>query len=314
MKKFLLSLLTMAVCSTMAFPWGSAGHAYIDSRLFNDCRPLIQANAIYGGMVPDVFDYVFSVPCKADISNVTHTRFELIWNSVWNRPGKALAYGFVSHNDVWGADFTAHHSGITFGATEGYVIAKAKMLMEAAPLPPELPIPAELALELYHNFVETAVDVLIMRIDPAIGRKITAAALLRTPLFPAVLGHAYGFMFASCFGSVASAAETIAAVEKEFRKSMLLYGQALCQDEATAVQLLAGQTADLAEGFLGMPLPMPKEEVTALVVQLVQGAMQLCENDFAAEIEATVVQVGNRMNDMGFVLDLNGRDLESWIR
>lgn len=180
--------------------------------------------------------------------------------------------------------------------------------MEAAPLPPELPIPAELALELYHNFVETAVDVLITRIDPEIGRKITAAALMRTPLFPAVLGHAYGFMFDSCFGSAAKAAEAIAAVEKEFRKSMLLYGQALSQDEGTAVQLLSEQTADLAEGFLGAPLPLSRDEVVALVVQLVQGAMQLCEYDFAAELDATVVQVGERMNAEGFPRVFVGRD------
>lgn len=308
MKKVLLSLLTLVVCSPLAFPWGSAGHAYIDSRLFSDYGPLMRANAVYGGMVPDVFDYVFSVPCKADISNATHTQFSMIWSAVWSRPGESLAYGFVSHNDLWGADFSAHHSGITWGAGEGYVIAKAKMLMEAAPLPPELPIPSELALELYHNFVETAVDVLIKRIDPVIGQKISSAALLRTPLFPTVFGRTYRFLFASCFGSAANAAEAMAAAEKEFRKSMILYGQALRQDEGTAVQLLSEQTADLAEGFLGAPLPLSREEVVALVVQLVQGAMQLCENDFAAELEATVAQVENRMRAEGFVLDAESRD------
>ena len=311
MKKFLLSVLAMAVCSAMAFPWGSAGHAYIDSRLFNDYGPLMQANAVYGGMAPDVFDYVFSVSCKADISNATHTQFGAIWDSVWNRPGKSLAYGFVSHNDLWGADFTAHHSGITYGSAEGYIITKARLLMQAAPLPPELPIPSELALELYHNFVETAVDVLIKRIDPAIGRKMTSAALLRTPLFPVVMARAYKYQFAPCFGSAAIAAEAMAAAEKEFRKSIILYGQSLCQDEGTAVQLLSEQTADLAAGFLGAPLPISKEEATALVVQLVQGAMQLCENDFAAELEATVVQVGNRMNAEGFVLAWESRDSKS---
>lgn len=308
MKKVLLSVVSMVVCSAMAFAWGSAGHAYIDSRLLDECGPLMQANAVYGGMVPDVFDYVFSVPCKADIANATHTQFTMVWNALWNRPGKALAYGFVSHNDLWGADYSAHHSGITFGMGEGYVIAKAKMLMAAAPLPPELPIPSELALELYHNFVETAIDVLIRRIDPAIGQKITAAALLRTSLFPTVLGRTYGALFASCFGSAASAAEAIAAVEKEFRKSMVLYGQALSQDEGTAVQLLSQQTADMAEGFLGAPLPMSNDEVVALVVQLVQGAMQLCEYDFAAELDATAAQVGERMNAEGFPRILNGRD------
>lgn len=308
MKKVLLSVLAMTVCSAMAFPWGSAGHAYIDSRLLEGFGPLIQANAVYGGMVPDLFDYVFSVPCKADISNATHTAFVAVWNSLRPKPGRALLYGFVSHNDLWGADFSAHHSCLTCSAGEGYIIAKARYLMEAGPLPPELPISPEQALELYHNFVETAVDVLIKRIDPAIGRKMTSAALLRTPLFPDALAEAYKIEFASCFGSTEAAAAAMAAVEKEFRQSMALYGQSLCQDEETAVLLLAGQTADLAEGFLGAPLPISRDEVVALVVQLVQGAMQLCENDFAAELEATVAQVENRMHAEGFVLDAENRD------
>jgi hypothetical protein len=308
MKKVLLSVLIMVGCSALAFAWGSAGHAYIDSQLLDGCAPLIQANAVYGGMAPDLFDYVFSVPCKGDISHATHSEFAVVWNSLRPKPGRALLYGFVSHNDLWGADFSAHHSCLTCGAGEGYVIAKARYLMELAPLPPELPVSPEQALELYHNFVETAVDVLITRIDPAIGRKITSAALLRSPLFPDALADAYKLEFASCFGGVESAAAAMKAVEKEFRQSLTLYGQALCQDEATAVQLLAGQTADLAEGFLGVPLPMPKEEATALVVQLVQGAMQLCESDFAAELEATIADVGKRMSEEGYVLVLNGRD------
>lgn len=306
MKKVLLSVVGMVVCSALAFAWGSAGHAYIDSRLLEGYAPVMQANAVYGGMVPDFFDYVFSVPCKSDISNATHTAFAAIWNAKWPRPGKALAYGFVSHNDLWGADFTAHHSGIIFGAGEGYVIAKAKWLMELAPLPPDLPIPGELQLDLYHNFVETAVDVLITRLDPTIGQKITSAALMRMPQCPDRIAEAYKLQFASCFGGAEQAAAAISEVEKGFRESMTLYGQCLCQDEATAVQLLAGQTADLADGFLGMPLPMPKEEVTALVVQLIQAAMQLCENDFAAEIEATIAQVAERMKAMGFRLAHDG--------
>jgi hypothetical protein len=129
--------------------------------------------------------------------------------------------------------------------------------------------------------------VLVTRLDPAIGQAIIRAALLRTPLFPAMLGRAYAPAFAGCFGSMANAADFVRAAEAGFRKTMTLYGQVMCQDEALAVQLLSEQYADLAEGFLGAPLPVSREETAALVAQLVGAAMQLCENDFAAEIQAT---------------------------
>ena len=71
---------------------------------------------------------------------------------------RALAYGFVSHNNLWGVDSTAHHAGRTVGLTEGYVIAKAKALGDTAPLPPQLGIPPEVAPTLYHAIVEAGVD------------------------------------------------------------------------------------------------------------------------------------------------------------
>lgn len=45
----------------------------------------------------------------------THYDIMKVWEAAQSKPGKALAFGFVSHNEVWGVDSTAHRSGITFG-------------------------------------------------------------------------------------------------------------------------------------------------------------------------------------------------------
>ncbi|MCL4477241.1 MAG: hypothetical protein M1508_13645 [Nitrospirae bacterium] len=63
-----------------------------------------------------------------DLYIATHYDFLKVWDASRNEVERSLAYGFVSHNDMWGADFTAHHSGRTYGQTEGYVIAKAEIL------------------------------------------------------------------------------------------------------------------------------------------------------------------------------------------
>jgi len=58
-----------------------------------------------------------------------------IKNAADEKLKKALAFGYFSHNGVWGADFTAHHSGITYGQGQGYVIAKAtELTLQVGPL------------------------------------------------------------------------------------------------------------------------------------------------------------------------------------
>jgi hypothetical protein len=304
MKKHLfLSLGLLLLGSGILFSWGSVTHLYIDEQV-NHRSGGLRLNACYGGLAPDFVNYLFSSPYLEDMYVATHYHFAPLWDEARSRVDLALAFGFISHNDEWGADYTAHHSGITYGAADGYVVAKAKELLAMAPLPPELPLSDAQAMTLYHEFVETAVNVLMKRVDPQIGVKVIESAMKRSPQFPFLLAKAYSRDFAPYFGGEAEAAKAIFAMEGEFRKIMILLGQALCQDEDTAVQLLSGQMADMAEGFLGGPLPIPKEDAAALIGQLVFGAMQLCQGDFFQEVQATVDQVGLLLSEHGY--DLSG--------
>ncbi len=136
---------------------------------------------------------------------------------------RAFAYGFVSHNDLWGADVTAHHNGLTFGQGQGYVIAKAQALqlsLSAALASLGIVLPDAVALDLSHNFVEYGVDVLVKRLDGRVGAANMAAdAVERNPTFPALLVQAYGDDAAAAVGSTRKeAAQLILAAEQSFRE------------------------------------------------------------------------------------------------
>lgn len=155
--------LMLLSLSTEAFSWSAATHAYIENQLGKK-RGLENSNEIYGGIVPDVFNYLFNYPAFLDyLYGQTHEDFIKVWRPARWGLEKSFAYGFVGHNDVWGADFTAHHLCQTCGTGEGYAITKARELLTIAPLPPELGIPEDVAIEIFHEIVENSVDILVSK-------------------------------------------------------------------------------------------------------------------------------------------------------
>ena len=294
-------LLTSLLIAPEASPWGSAVHAYIDDHLGAN-RPVRNANEMYGGMAPDVFNYLFDHPDQLQFLYAqSHNNFMRLWEVAHRRLGRSVAFGFVSHNDVWGADSTAHHQCTQCNAPYGYVIAKAQWMVKYASLS-ILGISDEVALEVHHNIVESAVDLLIRRQDPHVGQRITAAALLRSPDFPALLVDAYARDFSRHFDLTRSeAAKTITAAEMNFRRMMLQYGQILMQDDETAMQLVAEQLADQATTYLssfGVILPASLD-VVELAKRLLGYAMSLCEPDYTQEIQGTIDAVDHALHTHG---------------
>jgi hypothetical protein len=261
-----------------AFSWGWAVHTYIDEQ-FNTKWQIRNANLLYGGLTPDIFNYQFNTEALY-MHDETHNDFMKVWEAAQSKPGKALAFGFVSHNEVWGVDSTAHRSGITFGQigtipghpeAGGYVVAKAyilKGILEQIPEFNALQLPEPVALEVAHELVEYGVDILMKQIDPMIGAKITKAALPPNPNFPLLLEKAYA---------------------EEFAALMILYGQVLMQDDATAVLLISQQLAELASAFLaanGIILP-PGTDITPILQYGIMQSIDICKDDFSQEVFAT---------------------------
>ena len=303
---FTLGLVFLAVTlfHSEASPWGFATHAYIDGELEKK-NGQKNDNEIYGGLAPDIFNYVFDLPYQPLLYISTHDDFMRLWNSAQTGMDRSLAVGFVSHNDVWGADSTAHHNGITFGQSEGYVIAKAGLLARILGQVPEyqaLQLPEPITLMISHEFVEDGIDILMKRADPLIGQRITDAAVHRSKQFSDLLADTYADDFAGFSGmGHDDSVRFIKTAENEFRKKMALYGQALMQDEATSIFLISEQAAVMAEGFLaayGLVLP-PDVDLTPLIAFAIQQSMMLCAGDIQGELGATIEHVDRQLQARG---------------
>lgn len=289
--------LAFGLLVSSAYPWGSAVHAYIADHLGKKLAPQ-NLNEMYGIMAPDIFNYSFDLGPEGytAVYGATHYSFMKVWRAAIFPLGKAQAFGFVAHNDAWGADFTAHHAGRTVGLVEGYVVAKARLLLAALKTDPAyaaLELPDEIGLEVAHNLIENAVDILMKRVDPQIGMRVAGSGLLASPEFALLFIKAFASDLAPVFGGRVAFARAVVAADREFRKTMIAYGQALLQDEATAVDLLSGQMADLSRGFLasyGVILPAGVD-LKPLIVSAIQGGMAICAGDFLGEIQATTAFV-----------------------
>jgi hypothetical protein len=298
-------LVLSVFCVGNVFAWNWGVHAYIDDHL-GAIDPASNSNEIYGGVAPDLFNYVFDDHLYA----MTHKQFMKIWEAQ-SPSTKSYAFGFVSHNDKWGADSTAHHNCTSCGTRkkEGYVIQKAEYMVEYPPpaLSDLLAYVAsqnyDVAVEICHNFVEAAVDILIKQDDAQIGSKLMGAALGRSDAFPLLLVDAYAQDIATYLGmSFNDAANFVTTKEAEFRQSMVLYGFALMQDDATAVHLLSQQMASIAEAYLaanGITLPVPSDQLVPLIEQGIWAAYELCADDYKNEIDGTIGLVDGELQKRG---------------
>ena len=293
-------LLGLLLCPAPVWAWGSATHAHVADRL-GAVDGAANLNEIYGAMGLDTFNYLFGSPFQSQLHDLAHYQAMRVWQAAQggNWAARSAAYGFMSHNDVWGADYTAHHRGLTYGQSNGYVIAKTAALVNSSQLLPALNLPAPVAEELTHIVVETGVDVLLLDLNPTIGQKIMASTQVRTDAFPQLLVQAYAGDLALSPGD---AAALIYGTEAFFRNMMLGFGYALSFPPDQAVPLLAGQFADLASAYLdsyNITLNMDKDQIALFLAGFINEAMGLCRGDFAAEIDQTIAFVDGQLREHG---------------
>ena len=309
MKKTLSSFLGLILFLSLvapAFPWGSATHAYIATRI-GRILPFSNTNEIYGAMVPDLFNYVFNLNQDQMYWARYYTHgiytnqegFMQVWSKAsWWGYQKSLAYGFISHNDCWGADSVAHHSGRIVGQNVGYVILKSTELLTktidgfnlSASLSELGVTDSDDQLELAHNIFEVAGDIYLAQQHRFIGGRIIAASLLRSDDIITLLVKVFGSDWKSL----------IITAENDFRQNMILYGTILCLDQETAINLMARQMAQLGIAYLKARghTPPSLEEATILANKAIRAALTLC-SDYLTEVEATIEWVKFNLRSRG---------------
>src|SRR6266511_579709 len=297
--------LALTTAPGTALAWNAATHAYIAGALHKKAGqtadPQLLRNRMYGANGPDVFNYAFGQPffTIADYLHeyVTPDATLRAWDAARTSGDAnliAYAYGFVSHDNAFGADTTAHVEAITGAVKQGYVIAKAALLaqaLRAVLAQQQMDLPEDQLLLGAHVLVEAAVDLLVQaQLDPEIGVKLRDAVDLADPRIGDLLAAAYRAPLARYFaGGEAEAAATIVYVESQFRGIEHQYAEALAASRPDAFGPLAQFNAALAERLFDMPAAA----LYPLVEFGVGQAMTLVQDDFQREIFATI-RVGER--------------------
>lgn len=295
--------LLLAIISVSATAWERGTHAFIADKLKKANGPY-NIEEMYGAMAPDAFNYLFTAPYilyRDYLYDQTHHYFLKVQYAVKYGYEKASSYGFISHNNLWGADSTAHNASLTLLPDEGYVITKAKMLDEYLKsvstdyynLFKDYPA---VALEVCHNIIEAAGDIVLVRYDHSLGAKIMQIAARPKTNMQNLMVRAYAKGLSDFSQTTAApltpaeAEQFIRATENEFRTSCIAYGWLLQQDEATILENVMAQFKQLATAyFTALGLPVPDDTLLAALLQgAFQAAIGLIENDYMPEIMATI--------------------------
>jgi hypothetical protein len=316
MRRILMSVsvvLAVAAVPADCLAWGAITHAHLANRL-GERRDIENLQEMYGSTITDMFNIATDSPYSDLMYDCMHYRFERIRPYACTTLLEAAMTGIASHNDAWGADWTAHHRARSLPEPIGYVIYKAEALAPAleaqladllgsAGAPDAAALAHALAPDLAHNFVETAVDLLISRNeDPLIGYRLLVAAQLRGPGIPLMVARAFAGDLSGEFGvSRLEAWLFILGVEREYRELMTMYGGIFTRGFDEAVALLAEQGALYAEAILeaaaGVPVTVPPDLVGAF---LVEHAIPAVRDDYGREIALTCAYLEERLDEEGY--------------
>lgn len=159
--------------------WNPATHIYIAQKVY---PAYAQAPQLwYGAMAPDLSMYVPD-------PNAWSTAF---WDTHWIAPDlrpwartnaqRTFARGWITHNEMYGADHYAH--GLPPYYLAGYVTLRANLLAKAATISPDLA----------HYAVETAVDILMQTRHPELADELMGAVPESPTLVDGLLARVFAW-------------------------------------------------------------------------------------------------------------------------
>lgn len=280
--------LALVAATAVLQAWGPGTHTYVAYRLKEVGTN--KAELLYGAIAPD-FNLLASMSSTDPLFLATHYQALRPWEVAVTPQEKALAWGFASHNEAWGADRTAHIASLTLPDTgRGYVIQKAEALQQAltlqltaAHMDAFLPM---ITPDNCHFILEYGIDLLARRLDPYLGAKLVEAASHRSPQMGSLLARAYAP------GYLATGTQ-LATMEGIWRTYMIRYGDILKQPEDKALPMMADFLVDLGIqlGVLQNPGPELRPALVQLIGLALQDAIALCTPDYGTEIEATLHQL-----------------------
>lgn len=304
-KKILIGIVLVLTVAMTAPAWDVLGSAFIMEQVRGGAGHA-NGNELYGSTAPDFVNYLLPTPWYGFLYGQTHENFMALYGAALTPAEKALAVGFLSHNGVWGSDHVAHYASLTIGdPTHGYVVNKAMQLeqiyafygvwtglgLDGAPY-------ADLRLELCHNIVEYAIDILLWIGDAELPSRVAAAAAVRAPSMGRLVVAAYAdplvaySLETDAPLNLDAAAAILVPAEAAFRQRVIAYSGLFIG--ATSVEEVLGRfdpyLRGLASDMFGLTIDAGQ------AAQLVGAALQAgLFNDLAGELAATVQYVGQNL-------------------
>ena len=302
--EYFCCLICLILIPSQAFPWGQATHAYLAKEL---SQGKLNSEEIYGAMLPDLFNLMTESEDYEYVVFKTHYHQAKLKKKARKMGLDAFAFGFVSHNERWGADYIAHRK--RRAKQLSYVITKARLLdyqlkpqLEAILKDAGIPLAfwwaAQISPELSHAIIEVAVDLLIKRNeDPAIGPEIFHSAKDRPPSIPDLLIAAYANQFAHHMRiSYQEASDLIRGAEAEFQQEIIHFGETLTLEEPEAIKALSDQGALLMNEVLKSATGRDVNLTSEALHEFINLAIREVEEDYSQEVAATLSYLKHRKN------------------
>lgn len=301
MKAIRFALVGM-LAATAAHGWGPATHVMVANQLKSTGQ--YKAEVMYGAVAPDL--YLLLTPNPMDpwdpAFRATHYPMGIYapWAAAQTPEERALAWGYLTHNEGWGADHTAHITSNVFpGTGQGYVILKAAQLRALM-----LQQLEQMGMGSYagliteantHFIVEYGIDLVAKGMEPELGEKLVEAAGHRSAAMGPLLARAYG--------------QGDPQVEQAFQQAeafwdplMIRYGSILKLPMKKAVPQVAEFLVDLGVGLGVLQDPGADRPLLVQLIQLgLKDSMALCAEDFPQEIGATVESIrGSELSQLTY--------------
>jgi hypothetical protein len=318
--------ILLLTISTLAIAWGPGTHAYIANKLN---KGMDAPDTIFGAVAPDI-NQVLSTDQNSPFFTATHYGFMDLWNAttvVTTSTAKPLAFGFVSHNELWGADHYAHitsnlyknyvNPDVRYSGQNGYVWVKAAQLCSL--MQAQLEQSGQgggLAQVLLsdpmncHFIVEYAMDIVLKTTrDPKIGARLINAA---SNYDSATLGNLFLAGYTAPIPPV-TMGYYMNAGQPAWAGLMFTYGTAL--NQPTLQKTITSVDAFLeflAENLLGAQIraalglqptdPIPdavKAQLLSLIDLGIKDSLVLCALDYNLELDLTLNAVRKNMTAHG---------------
>ncbi len=299
----IFTILSLLVLPNNLFAWGSATHAYIAKQLCEEgSEPLL----IYGSVIPDFFNQEHNSVYYDQIAKITHYKLEKIKKESNKRKLFEFSLGYLSHNEKWGADLTAHKKARTI-YKKGYVAEKSNII--GSKIRTELEknfanqgvlfpfiLANALSSEIAHPLIEIAVDLEIKTYeDTSIGSDLISSAINRRDDLPDILVSAYAGDLSKKYKiPKTEVMDIIKNAENNFREAIIKYGVILNYDYDLTIDLLAKEGTDLINYFLESSSYKGCSITPEIMKKFINFAIDETKNDYQKEISETIKYLNKR--------------------